>query len=1468
MRKFNLFLMLFIQLITINAFAQTTSYLVEGMGDPLITEAGQISSNASDEVEGRDFGVLIDNNPDTYWHSDWHNRVKDPHYLQFEVNEPLIEDFLVIYLQRRNVGGNSHLEHANVLGSKDGETWDNLATIILPNPKAKEEVVSNPIPLPKGNSYLYFRLVNNPLSGSPIYFHAAEIELYQVSRGYAVFDELNRLYIDYEDQVWDSGDGETLNMGTEFGQHRDFDSWKKFYEIIQQVSVYVNRFLDNNYDYNTDPDAPTLEQVKAMREEADSLYKAIIESEVPYSIPKDGYYRIVSRLLYYKDVNTRDENGEIIDTHRDYFTKAFLASYDPEHINMGMYGTLRKDRANFLWKLTQDGDNIEIQNAGMGTYISIASANGENRVIMTDDETEKSRVVFDWAGEEEIDNHGTTKDIFYIRLVGQARNSSNYIHQLNHNRGIDSGIDQELCFWNGTYNMGDTYSSDKGTSEWYLEYVPDEEAEALIEAFKPILNHDLLVESNKALRAEVAEALDVAKDEIKTQLITSGEQMSSPYSQNDCGGPRDGGDLSAGVLLDGDKDSYWHSVWSGNDIGGPHYIQISDIEDMVEECEMYICQRNAGSYHPSEFTIVGADDSAQADEEWEEMVVLTIPDPGPGHEARIRFYVENPHKYIRIIPTKFIPENKRYWHAAELQIYKVRENPDSQFASMGEVAQALDNAYNENISILDADLTVEMYESLLSAYQLFQGAMVDPTELRNALALYDGFTKTVVAGSEPGQWPNTDVATAFDNLYNKIRAYEKSGKYTETQNHKYSVMLKAMSKSVMEQVAGIKTDTWYHIMFPTEEMFTDYGFDPNVVGGQSQLEGQAFQWGNYVVPGKKVTVEPIEEGGSSTVHLEAVGANNIREGSSLYFVNQNEIEDTNTSLFRFIAHEQSGYTDVFTDVKENMFTAIDMSIPYKKGEPLIKNASQFSSNASDAAEGQHFEYLIDGNPGTFWHSDWHGAARAAHYIQVALVEPVSGMIEVDVTRRQGTTGGHAVRMYIQGSTDAEQWVNVGYLELPYTNINESITSLPVVLEGTYKHLRFILTRRTGLDQEFDPRAKSEENKLGTEWTYFHAAEFQIYPLIANSEESESCKNLQQAFVTANKIILSDVTEEDVSAASQAYKAYQTEFNAAEGMAVLPNGVDKNTPAYAIQNKATGLFINAKGSNNADISLELVPTLFDYKAIGYQRSLFHGKNIDGTDCTYLHSQNSDHRFVTWNDTRVDYNSGLIIREAETDEPEEFTFYKDIKPGLIYNWCNSVTITNHGEGILYSCVGRYGDDDSDFLALKEVETIPAGEPAIYIYQDTAWYNSDVDDIETMKFTIPSDSKLATEGKTVNGLIGCLIKHTLKDHEIYFTGNHSVCIGKSGSSIGGNSAVLDIFACPEVDPEGDYDFCICLDKEAQKALGVETIPAAIEKISKTGDVYSMEGRLLHTGATLNSLKSLGRGIYILNGVKVLVK
>jgi len=1294
----------------------------------------------------------------------------------------------------------------------------------------------------------------------------------------------------YEVQLYDDEEGSATNIGSDFGQYSDKDSWDELYLLLWEINELVEGSFDpdNNYEWIGDGECPTLDEAMDMVAKADELYNNILESIVPYTMPQDGYYRIIANLLYTKDKT-------------EFVEKAIAASYSKDHQNKGVYETLDRSKGNFLWKLTksESGDSIMIQNAGMGTYLSFSSPK-ENRLVMTEDEADASYVMFDYAGLDPVDSPdqpgmgADEKHIFYIRLASGER-GGNYVHQLGHGEvkdagtywghaGKDTGTEQELCFWAATHEKT---STDKGTSEWYLEYVSDDEAEEILEAFEKKKEHDLLVVKNNELRAKVLEDLTMAKDDVKTALITSADQMSSPYSQNDCGG-RDGGDLSAGVLIDGDASTYWHSAYNGTVPEGLHYIQLLDMQDMVGNCELYFRERSgANNDRPSEFTIKGSETPDGNFEDWEDIVVLAVPNFAAGAENSIPFTVEKAYPYIRIAATN--TDNKdnsfrTYWHAAELQIYTVRPNPNSQYVALGEIAVELENIYIENIAIADEDITDKDYDALYKAYRAFLGGMVDPTELRNALTTYANLTKSVVEGSEPGQWSRADIATAYDNLYNEVKEYDEAGRYSEAQNHRYAVMLKAMSKSVMEQANGIKTDVWYHITFPTEEMYTDYGFDPKSPGGNSKIVDNPDQWGYYVASGIRtdemgIDQETNEEKATGNYILESVGKDDVREGMSMYFINPDDIEDPDVSMFRFIEREQdkANYTDLFSELKENIGMALDMSTTYTKGEALITDASQLSSNASDSSEGLHIENLVDGNPSTFWHSDYHSQVLEPGYIQVALNEPVSGLIQIDVTRRQNASNGHIVRMYIQGSTDAQNWTNVGYIETPFTSQNESVTSAPVDLDGTYSYLRFILTNRYGTDgggnTEFDPFAEiTNKNEYNKKWTYFHAAEFQIYPVTANKQLTEKGTALLQALKVANKVILKDATVQDYSNVYQAYRDYQDEFNINEGKAILPKGSDKIAPTYAIQNKATGLFINCKGANNANNSLELIPTFFDYKAIGFQRSLIHAVNIDGTNCSYLHSQNFDHRFVTWNAVTANSNSALVIREAEPVEPAEFTFYKSIKPGEIYNWCNAVSITNQSEneGIAYKPLGKFEiEDEGVFLALKQIETIEAGQPAFYIYGDTTEYDADDDYVEFMEFTMPAEPDFVLEGATVaNGILGNIVNHTLVPGEIYFSENGAFCTEKTGTYVTGNSVVVSVGIVDEVDPDGDYDFSICLAEAADAADGLKDVSTTIHKISQPGAVYSMDGKLLRTNATLNSLKSLGKGMYILNGVKVLVK
>ena len=125
MRKIHILLiMLVCQLISLGSFAQKLSALTGAYGDPLITDAAQLSSNASDEAEGLNIEYLIDGLESTFWHSDWHGKVSDPHYIQVALNEPLTEGYIVMYMQRREITNGNHLEEVKMTASADGETWE------------------------------------------------------------------------------------------------------------------------------------------------------------------------------------------------------------------------------------------------------------------------------------------------------------------------------------------------------------------------------------------------------------------------------------------------------------------------------------------------------------------------------------------------------------------------------------------------------------------------------------------------------------------------------------------------------------------------------------------------------------------------------------------------------------------------------------------------------------------------------------------------------------------------------------------------------------------------------------------------------------------------------------------------------------------------------------------------------------------------------------------------------------------------------------------------------------------------------------------------------------------------------------------------------------------------------------------------------------------------------------------------
>lgn len=136
------------------------------------------------------------------------------------------------------------------------------------------------------------------------------------------------------------------------------------------------------------------------------------------------------------------------------------------------------------------------------------------------------------------------------------------------------------------------------------------------------------------------------------------------------------------------------------------------------------------------------------------------------------------------------------------------------------------------------------------------------------------------------------------------------------------------------------------------------------------------------------------------------------------------------------------YRSLWTEAQQ----AYEQAVGYRVTGTVPLQASYLSSNASDYEEGQHLEYLLDDNPYTFWHSDWHGQVQDPHYLQIDLPSPLSGGILLYVLRRI-TENNHVTCMGCHGSNDGTTWTHLGDIQLPNGYSGAESYSTPVSFNG-------------------------------------------------------------------------------------------------------------------------------------------------------------------------------------------------------------------------------------------------------------------------------------------------------------------------------------------------------------------------------------------------------------------------------------
>lgn len=150
---------------------------------PLITSAGQLSSEFSDPTEGSDIAALIDGNKGTYWHTTWQNGSLEPgsHYFYAQMEEAVTGD-MMITITRRNNASNDHVSKIDVYAGTSEDDLQLVAQLNFPYSAAGETVSSELFTL--DGSYSYFKYVvteTSPTSNNRGYFHMAEFQMTAIS---------------------------------------------------------------------------------------------------------------------------------------------------------------------------------------------------------------------------------------------------------------------------------------------------------------------------------------------------------------------------------------------------------------------------------------------------------------------------------------------------------------------------------------------------------------------------------------------------------------------------------------------------------------------------------------------------------------------------------------------------------------------------------------------------------------------------------------------------------------------------------------------------------------------------------------------------------------------------------------------------------------------------------------------------------------------------------------------------------------------------------------------------------------------------------------------------------------------------------------------------------------------------------------------------------------------------------------
>lgn len=324
-------------------------------------------------------------------------------------------------------------------------------------------------------------------------------------------------------------------------------------------------------------------------------------------------------------------------------------------------------------------------------------------------------------------------------------------------------------------------------------------------------------------------------------------------------------------------------------------------------------------------------------------------------------------------------------------------------------------------------------------------------------------------------------------------------------------------------------------------------------------------------------------------------------------------------------------------------------------------------------------------------------------------------------------------------------------------------------------------------------------------------------------------------------------------------------------------VNVGDTAYVLQNKATGLYIKAAGGSGAT-TLSFIPSLFRVQAIGYGQNLIAANNlITNAKENYLHIQRSGNNVVTWNATTPGSRSGLYIEAVgPVDASYEAPAFRDtVHVGEIYARCYPTSLwldEEESDIAMYTVNDLTVKDGVAEITFAPIESVDAGRPYILIAGNPENYSED-NPARTVLFH--HGAEFVTKAQDTNKLKGTFVQKEVDGGYIVSGGTLLDFLGQYATDQVPNKFYATADAITDKVPafnaymgEGDKVTLNAGVTITFKFDEEDAIANVMTEVAKGGAIYTIDGRLVSKNGNLNTLRRLGKGTYIFNGKKVLVK